>query len=436
MDHAKLKTALDKVNRTFMLEHPVPAADAIESLSRSEAVELLSQQGDDALASVWPHLSPARIDELLPELPDALLRQVLLRLDPSACALSLLPVRAEQQQRCLELLPPAVAEELRRLMSYPLGSAGRVMDCRVIKFRPDQTAAAALAQLRQLRPKHLRELFVVDEDQRLTSVVDIQDLATAPPGEPLREIARPPSATVSPFDDREEVAERLKDYHFEVLPVVDVHGRLMGAIRHAALLRALREETSADIQMMVGAGREERALSRPSLAVRKRLGWLQINLATAFLASAVVGLFESTIARFTALAVLLPVVAGQAGNSGAQALAVTMRGLALREITTRHWLNVLFKEINVGVANGAAIALTTSLCVFVWSQSAGLALVIGVAMILSMVAAGIAGSLIPITLTRLGQDPAQASSIILTTVTDVAGFLSFLGIATLLSALL
>ena len=186
--------------------------------------------------------------------------------------------------------------------------------------------------------------------------------------------------------------------------------------------------------MMVGAGRDERALSQPQLAVRKRLPWLEINLATAFLAASVVGLFQSTIAQFTALAVLLPVVAGQAGNSGAQALAVTMRGLALREISTRHWFRVLFKEINVGLINGIAIAVTTSAGVLVWSRSLGLAAVIGSAMILSMIAAGIAGSLIPILLTRVGQDPAQSSTIILTTVTDVTGFLSFLGIATLLAS--
>ena len=170
--------------------------------------------------------------------------------------------------------------------------------------------------------------------------------------------------------------------------------------------------------------------------MRKRLPWLEINLATAFLAAAVVGIFETTIAQFTALAVLLPVVAGQSGNAGAQALAVTMRGLALREISTRHWFRVLFKEVNVGVINGLAIAVTTGLGVLVWSRNTGLALVIFIAMVLSMVIAGAAGAVIPIALTRLGHDPAQSSTIILTTVTDVAGFMSFLGIATLLSRLL
>ncbi|HKY92602.1 MAG TPA: magnesium transporter, partial [Nevskiaceae bacterium] len=159
-----------------------------------------------------------------------------------------------------------------------------------------------------------------------------------------------------------------------------------------------------------------------------------INLATAFVAAAVVGLFESTIAQFTALAVLLPVVAGQSGNSGAQAQAVTMRGLALREVTARQWLSVTTKEMWVAMMNGVAVAITCGIGVWFWSGSLGLVMVIASAMVLAMVAAGIAGAMVPMMLTRLGQDPAQSSSIILTTVTDITGFFSFLGIATLLMA--
>jgi magnesium transporter len=357
-------------------------------------------------------------------------------LDPGVLAVSLPRLSDASRDLCLKLLPRRAAAEVRRLMDYPPGSAGRVMDSRVPSFRGEQPAAVTLEQLRQSKPKDLRQLFIVDSERRLTGTVDIQDLLIAEPTDTLKEIARPPSAAVSPFDDREEVAQKLRDFHLDVLPVIDIHGRLIGAIRHEALLKTLEEAASVDIQMMVGAGREERALSAPQFAVRKRLPWLQINLATAFLAAAVVGVFESTIAQFTALAVLLPVVAGQSGNAGAQALAVTMRGLALREISTRHWFRVLFKEISVGVINGVAIAATTGIGVLVWSGNYGLALVISIAMVLSMVIAGVAGAVIPIALTRLGQDPAQSSTIVLTTVTDVAGFMSFLGIATLLSRLL
>jgi magnesium transporter len=282
----------------------------------------------------------------------------------------------------------------------------------------------------------LSELYIVDEDGRLDGRVDIQDLALAEPGLMLTRIARKIADAVQDTAPREEVVEKMQQDAVTDLPVIDFDGHLVGVIRQAKLAFAVEQETTLDIQTMVGASRDERALSSAIFSVRKRLPWLQINLLTAFLAASVVGLFESTIAKYTALAVLLPVVAGQSGNAGAQALAVTMRGLVLREISLRHWPKVLIKEVNVGLMNGLAIAATTALGVYVWSRSFGLVLIISAAMVISMVIAGLAGALVPILLQKLGLDIAQSSSIILTTVTDVVGFFSFLGIATLLSFLL
>jgi magnesium transporter len=336
----------------------------------------------------------------------------------------------------MNLLPVGYQKQLQQLMVYPVGTAGRLMDLRMLIFRPEMTVSDALNKLRQLKRHDRHQIVVADSQQHLKGIVEIQEIALAEADTLLSDLARAPRATISPFDTDEEVAQRMKQFNLELLPVIDINQRLVGVIRHAALIKVLQEETATDIQTMVGVSKDERAMSPISFAVRKRLPWMEINLATAFLAAAVVGLFEDTIARFTALAVLLPVVAGQSGNAGAQAQAVTMRGLALREITVRNWFRVMFKEINVGLFNGIAIALTTAVGVYIWSKSLGLALVISVAMIISMVAAGIAGAVIPIMLTRLGQDPAQSSSIILTTVTDVAGFMSFLGIATLLASLI
>jgi magnesium transporter len=214
--------------------------------------------------------------------------------------------------------------------------------------------------------------------------------------------------------------------------VLNLDGILLGAVTHDGLARTIQKDATADLQTMVGASKEERALSSPFFTVRKRMPWLQINLITAFMAAAVVGIFEDTIAQVTALAVLLPVVAGQSGNTGAQALAVTMRGLALREITVRQWAKVMRKEVAAGFLNGLAIASTGGIGVYIWSQSPGLVAVIMSSMVLAMVAAGFAGAIIPVVLTKLGQDPATSSSIILTTVTDIAGFFAFLGIATLM----
>jgi len=252
--------------------------------------------------------------------------------------------------------------------------------------------------------------------------------------ERLQRIARPVVTAVLDAAPKEEIVEKFEQHRVPALPVVNVSGRLVGVIHQSALVDALQEEASLDIQTMVGVSKDERALSHTWFAVVKRLPWLQINLATAFLAASVVGLFEDTIARFTALAVLLPVVAGQSGNAGAQALAVTMRGLALREISVRHLPRVVWKEVNVGIFNGLAVAAVCALGVWLWSGSAGLVAVISISMVVSMVAAGFSGAAIPIVLNRLGFDPAQSSSIVLTTVTDVVGFFSFLGVATVLQS--
>jgi magnesium transporter len=284
--------------------------------------------------------------------------------------------------------------------------------------------------------RRARSLFVITPDNRLAGRVDMQDLALASGDEPLRDHMQPVEGYVTAMAPREEVVDLLDRSRLDSVPVVDPEGRLMGVVRYRTLFHAIEDVATADLQKMVGVSADERALSGPLFAVRRRLPWLHINLLTAFLAASVVAVFEDLIAQFTALAVLLPVVAGQSGNAGAQALAVTIRGLALKEIGMREWRKVLNKEVLVGAANGLVLALTCGLGVWAWSGSYGLALVIAVAMVLSMIMAGIAGALVPILLTRFGQDPATASSIILTTVTDVAGFFSFLGTAALLAFLL
>ena len=424
------------LNQRFLLDHPAIAARAIEDLPLDEMVDILSEQPVHVLKTLWPYLLPNTADELLPRLATATLQTFLYELDPPDCISLLNRLPREVRERCFALLPQAYQKQLELLMSFPVNSAGQIMDTRILTFHPDNTVDEVLGQLRKIKLPGLHYIVVVDVQQRLLGLVDIQKIALSEAQTTLSELIQPARNTLSPFDPREEVAELMKRFNLEMVPVIDVNQRLLGVIRHAALIKVLQEEAANDIQTMVGVSRDERALSTAWFSVRKRLPWMEINLLTAFLAASVVGMFESTIAKFTALAVLLPVVAGQSGNAGAQAQAVTIRGLALREITIRNWLRIMFKEINVGLFNGIAIALTTAVGVYIWNKSLGLSLVISLAMVISMVAAGIAGSLVPIILTRFGQDPAQSSSIILTTITDVAGFMSFLGIATLLANLL
>ena len=279
--------------------------------------------------------------------------------------------------------------------------------------------------LRAARAEGVTEVALVGAGGQLVGVAAVAALAAA-------QLVHREHVAVHAMAPREEVVQTMTRRGVAALAVVDTAGRLLGVVRQDRIARAIHEEATADVQTMVGASGDEQALSPIGFAVRKRLPWLQINLLTAFLASAVVGVFEETIARVTALAVLLPVVAGQSGNTGSQALAVTIRGLALREVRLRHWRRVAVKEGAVGLINGLGVALTTAAGVYLWSRSPGLTAVIAISMVLSMVVAGFAGAIIPMGLTAARQDPAQSSSILLTTVTDIVGFFSFLGIATLL----
>ncbi len=428
--------AVAALSRRFLLDYPREAARLIEKMPATEAAQLLAGQPANALVRVWQALTADSAAATLQALPPAQVRTLLAETEPAAAAAALAQFDDAERNRLLGQVDSQVADELRALLDYPEHVAGRMMDPRVTPLRLQITVGEALARLKGIRSRGLRELFVVDEQMKLVGRVEIQDLAVTDDATPLAQVMRSLLAVANDLDPREEFVERLQAKPITELPVVNIDGRFVGVIRQAVLLAALEQETSLDVQLMVGASRDERALSPPGFAVARRLPWLQINLLTAFLAAAVVGLFEGTIAKFTALAVLLPVVAGQSGNAGAQALAVTMRGLALREVTVRHWPRIVGKEAVVGLANGLAVAATTALGVYVWSRSLGLVLVCAIAMVISMLAAGLAGALVPVLLRRFGQDPALASSIILTTVTDIVGFASFLGIATLLASLL
>lgn len=433
---AKPSRAVQALVDLFFDLYPAEAAKQLEKLPVEEIVRLLQAAPVGRAARVFESLTPDVGTPVLEALDRLLTGQIVAELDPARAAVLVARLEESTREDLLARLPAGLAKELKTLTNYPPEAAGGLMDPRVTVFRPETTVSEALARLRGLRRRGISDVFLADAEGRLVGSVALQDVAVSPPAERLERIARAVPAKVQAMASREEVVECLEKQRLTSLPVVDFEDRLLGVIRYHALVTAIEEEVSADIQTMVGVSKEERALSTIPFAVRKRLPWLEINLATAFLAAAVVGLFEGIIAKFTALAVLLPVVAGQSGNTGAQALAVTMRGLALREIRVRHWLRVTVKEATVGFTNGVVVALTTALAVYVWSGSTGLALVIGFSMVLSMVAAGLAGASIPIVLTAVGQDPAQSSSIILTTVTDVVGFFSFLGIATLLAAMI
>jgi magnesium transporter len=414
----------------FLERYPHDAASTLAQIAVGDAARILVERPTTIACEVLRRMNPDEAARLLAEVEPRAARELLLGMDPTRAAGLLARLDDQDRARLLAELPERAARELTELFEYPPGTAGSLMDARVTALSPDTSVAVALAQIRRLARRRISDVMLVDETGRLQGAVALQDLVGASPDDRLSELARRDVVFAQPMTRREEVVDLLNQHRLTSLPVVDLEGRLIGILRHAELVAAAQQDAAGDLQQMVGVSREERALSSPWLAVRTRLPWLNVNLVTAFVASAVVGLFEDTIARFTALAVLLPVVAGQSGNTGAQAMAVTMRGLALREIRASHWLRVLRKEATVGLTNGISIALVTALGVYFWSGNPALSGVIALAMVLSMSVASVAGATIPVVLVVLKRDPATASSIILTTVTDVVGFSAFLGLST------
>lgn len=427
---------------------PISPIDQLLSEAPGIAGALLTRRDPVQVAAWFEDATPARAVKILRVLDARTSARLLLTTERSRRAdiVAMLEPRdmfrcmrsldADDRRTLIDELPEGLRREVNRVLSVPDDCAVALMEMQAVRILRSTPVAAVIDRVRETEARLPRTLYVIDDDDTLAGMVDLQLLLASPQDIAVGQVMREVRWRIGELTSRDDIAALIGQYNQNSLPVVDADETFLGVIRSESLFDAVEEDALKDLQTMVGAGKDERALSSAWFSVQKRHPWLQINLLTAFLAASVVGLFESTIAQFTALAVLLPVVAGQSGNSGSQALAVTMRGLALREIGINGWYRVLRKEAAAGLMNGVGISVVTALAVYLWSDSSGLALVISIAMITSMVIAGMSGALIPITMVRFGQDPATSSTIVLTTVTDVVGFFSFLGVATALSFLL
>ena len=417
----------------FISRHPTDAARYFELLSPKQIAQFVSDVSVSTTLTMIEKLHPHLCAEVLALMPEDKAASLLNQLNVSYLAKCFAHLPDTVRDRYFQLLKKGTkVAEIKELQSYDPESAGGMMDTQVTTFSPVVTVKQVTTRLKKIRKRQIHVLVVTDADQKLLGLIPLQDVILAKPTQQLSELIKSEPPRIGATATRDEIDEFFSNSRVIALPVVDYEGRFLGLIRQHNLVRAIKDEALTDMQTMVGVSRDERALSPPLTSVAKRLPWLNINLVTAFVAAAVVGFFESTIASVTALAVLLPVVAGQSGNTGAQALAVTMRGLALKEVNTSQWLRLAIKEAIVGAINGTAIAVVCAVAVIIWSKSAGLAAIIAISMIVSMTIASVSGTIIPVILRRMGLDPAQSSSIVLTTVTDIMGFMSFLGLATLL----
>lgn len=407
------------------------SARILENLDEENAASVLQSLPPETAVRALKHLQISYAAALLKDAEGTFLAGVAARLDPQLAAAVLMHLGTEAQERIAAHLPDALKTRVREMLEYPAGSVGRIMSTEFLSFREDTSAQDAIERIRQLSKKKypLSYAYVVDDDQHLIGVLNMRDLMLANPEKALGEIIRRDVFTIHCFMDTPEAASELAKRKYFAAPVVDGENRLLGIIKAERMIQGIQDDVAGNVQQMFGAGKDERAFSPIRLSLVKRLPWLHVNLATAFLAASVVAMFEGIIAKLTILAVFLPVVAGQGGNAGAQSLAVVMRGIVMREIPEGKRLALVMKEARLGAINGVVIGVVTALVAWVWYGNPYLGVVIGLGMLINLFCAGVSGSSIPLLMKKIGIDPAQSSSIILTTVTDVVGFVAFLGLA-------
>lgn len=435
---------VESLIRVFVELHPEDAAKAAENIHKDELVRLFKKLPDRAAVPLAERLSPHVMAAVLEASDEGRRNELLRSLEPRIGASILQHVDETKREEIIGGLPDSNARQLRQFSEYLPETAGSMMEPRVASLHLDLTAQQAILAIRKAPRRALHYLYVTKRGGELAGVINMRDLLLANPRDPIEPFVRREVLAIPANMERSDVVALMRERRFLALPVVDMDGKLIGVVKHDEALQAGQLEAFQDLQKMVGAGSDERALSPVSTVVKSRLPWLYVNLVTAFMAAAVVGMFEGIIAQMAALAVLLPVVAGQGGNTGSQSLAVVMRGLALREIMPGSKRRVVMKELLGGVINGVAVAVVTAAAVFAWRMMkgdtaevcSGLALVIGLAMVINMAAAALSGAIIPLALKALGRDPAQSAAIFLTTVTDIVGFAAFLGFAVLFKDML
>jgi len=427
------QTPLLPLVRNYFKDYPTAAAHALETMSSEEAVTVLSSLPPSMVATALNYLNDAYAAVLLEKIPPSTFKHIGNRLDAQKTANILLRFSGEMRKSLLNILDEKQRRQIQELLDFPERSAGRVMSMNFVAFHSDIRVRDAIDKIRRMAKKGaaLSYIYVIDTENRLVGILNMRDMLLADSSALLEHIMRKDIFSVNCMEEVENITNAFLDRKFFAVPVVDSENRLLGVIRAEHVIGDVQDAATEDIQKMFGAGGDERAFSPLSRSFKTRLPWLHVNLATAFMAAYVVSLFEGIIAKITILAVYLPVVAGQGGNAGAQSLAIVMRSLVMREVPPHKVKKLLLKETYIGAVNGIVIGIVTALIAWLWQGNPFLGVVVGLGMIVNLTVAGLSGALIPVTMKALRLDPAQCSSIILTTITDVMGFFAFLGFAVL-----
>ena len=420
-------------------------ADVLEDAHPADVSRVIRELPPDEQLRVFRLLAPQRAGAVLSELDDPVLRGLIGSLGETEVSriLDRMPtdhvvevveeLPKEQAEGILELMEEEKSEEVQELLEYGEGTAGRLMSPEFIAVHERATVAQALEHIRKAATgDDAFYVWVVDDHDHLLGLVPLHRLLAADPATPISAIRNEDVEAVSVDTDQEEVARLVQHYNVIEVPVVDANRRLLGTIGVEDVIDVIREEATEDIQRLGGVAGDETVLDPPRTVFGKRLVWRLVNLGTAVLAASVIGLFESSIQALATLAVFMPTVASMGGIGTTQTATVVVRGIALGDMTASVLRRVLWKELWLGLTTGAANGLVLAAVAWLWKGQILLSLILGVALVFNMLVAAVVGTLIPMALKTFRIDPAIASSVIITTFTDVFGFFSFLGLATLL----
>lgn len=419
--------------RTLRRMHPADAADALETLPYDEFEEAIELLGSELPSEILIELRDAYREGAVEMLPDGAVAQALDELDSDDATTILEDLEDDRRERILEDLAPVDRAELERSLSYEEDTAGRLMQTEFVAVPEFWTVGETIDHARgrgEDLPETFYEIYVIDPAHRLLGTVSLASLLRQPRDVLLEDIMEDPMTTLTPDLDQEDVAYRFQKYSLASAPVTDSANRLVGMITVDDMVDVIQEEHSEDLLALSNVSSAD-ASDTVFETVKARAPWLAVNLFTAFIASAIIAVFEGAIEQLVALAILMPVVAALGGNAGSQGLAVAVRAIATRDLDGASARRAVLREVLAALINGLIIGVGVGIVALVWFQDIKLSLVIAAAMLATFLWAGLSGILVPLTLKRLGADPAVASSVFVLTLTDVMAFFTFLGLASL-----
>ena len=423
---------LQFINQTLKDLHPSDVANLIENLSEDTRTKLIEIESFNIAPEIFIELNESIQSDVLQLLSIDSISNIVKRLESDNAVAILENVEKEKKNLILDRLPPKDRFLLEEGLSYPEDSAARIMQREFTAIPSDWTVGQTIDYLRESKdlPQEFLEIFIVDNEFKPIGIVPSSRVLRTPRDFKMNSIMREMPVLISVNMDKEEVGHTFENYNLVSAGVVNKNNKLVGVITADDVVTVVQEEDEEDVLRLAGVGDEE-ITDTVFVKTRRRFNWLLVNLATALIASWVISIFGAEIEKVVALAFLMPIVASMGGNAGMQTLAVTIRAIATKELSSSNINKIIGKEFLIGVLNGIIFAIITGVVVQLWFKQEELSLIIAASMVLNMIVAGLFGILIPVTLKKLNIDPALASSVFVTTVTDVIGFLSFLGIGSL-----